>query len=96
MFIVQLRFSEHRDKAKEYMDAHNAWLRQGFDDGVFLLAGSLDSGMGGGILAHGASRQALEQRVQTDPFVVEGVVTAEVVELAPAKADPRLEFLLAG
>ncbi len=23
------------------MDEHNAWIKQGFDDGVFLLVGSL-------------------------------------------------------
>ena len=29
-----------------------------------------------------------------DPFVAEDVVTAEIVELAPSRADDRLSFLL--
>lgn len=95
MFIVQLKFADNKARASEFMAGHNAWLKQGFDDGVFLLAGSLQAGQGGGILAHGVSRDALDKRIKADPFVVEQVVTADIVELAPAKADPRLAFLLA-
>jgi hypothetical protein len=62
---------------------------------VFLVAGSLQPGLGGGILAHNASRSELERRVSEDPFVAEGVVSAELVELAPSKVDPRLGFLMA-
>jgi len=32
--------------------------------------------------------------VNTDPFVAEKVVTAEFLEIAPAKTDARLNFLL--
>ena len=95
MFIVQLRFSDNQSAAKTHMEGHNAWLKQGFDDGVFLLAGSLQSGSGGAILAHATSREALELRVQNDPFVIESVVSAEILELNPGRADPRLAFLMA-
>ena len=76
------------------MDGHNAWIRKGFDDDVFLVAGSLQPGLGGGILAHNTTLSALEERVQADPFVAENVVGAEILEIAPAKADDRLGFLL--
>ena len=65
-----------------------------FDDGVFLLAGSLQPKLGGGILAHNTSLPDLQSRVNTDPFVVENVVTAEFLEIDPARADARLKFLL--
>lgn len=94
MFIVFLKFSENKSAAGQHMDGHNAWLKRGFDDGVFLLAGSLQPNLGGGILAHGPSMADLEQRVKADPFVAEGVVSAEIHELTPAKADDRLGFLL--
>ena len=41
MFIVLLKFSDNKAKAGQFMDSHKAWLKRGFDDGVFLLAGSL-------------------------------------------------------
>ncbi len=93
MHIVLLKFAENKGRAADHMAGHNAWLRQGFADGVFLLAGSLDGGQGGGVIAHGCDRAALEARVATDPFVAEGVVTAEIIGLSPALTDPRLGFL---
>jgi len=93
MFVVTLRFSTHRMQAPRWMDGHNAWIRRGFEDGVFLLAGSLSAGAGGAVLAHGLTRDALEQRLREDPFVAEGVVDAEIVEIAPGRTDDRLAFL---
>lgn len=94
MFIVLLRFSENRGEAAEAMDGHNAWLRRGFADGVFLLAGSLQPKLGGAILAHGTSLPELQARVAEDPFVVERIVSAEILAVTPGKADDRLAFLL--
>lgn len=94
MFVVFLRFADNRAQASLHMAGHKAWLQQGFDDGVFLLSGSLQDRQGGSLLVHNTTREALEARVRLDPFVVEGVVSAEVVGLEPAKADARLQFLL--
>jgi uncharacterized protein YciI len=94
MFIVLLRFAENRDRAGQLMEGHKSWLQQGFADGVFLLAGSLQPNQGGGILAHNTSLEDLRARVDEDPFVAEGVVSAEILEIDPARADDRLRFLL--
>jgi uncharacterized protein YciI len=89
-----LRFSQQKDRVGEFMDGHRAWLTQGFDDGVFLVAGMLQQGQGGAIIAHGESREELEARVADDPFVQGQVVTPEILEIDPARADERLQFLL--
>ena len=94
MYITFLTFSDNKVRAGQFMDGHNAWLKRGFDDGVFLLAGSLQPQRGGGILADGESTEALQQRVAADPFVAENIVSAAIHELSPAKADQRLAFLL--
>ncbi len=94
MFVVLLRFSQNKEKASTYMDGHNQWIRRGFEDGVFLLVGSLQPGLGGSVIAHGISREDLERRVDEDPFVAENIVTAEILEIEPKKADERLNFLL--
>jgi uncharacterized protein YciI len=95
MFIVLLRFSGNKDKASEFMQDHKEWIKRGFDDDVFLLIGSLQPNLGGGILAHNTSLSDLQSRVNTDPFVAENVAKAEILEITPAKADTRLDFLLA-
>ena len=94
MHIVFLKFSANKSQAGQFMEGHKAWLKRGFDDGVFLLAGSLEPGLGGGILAHNTSLDDLQVRVNDDPFVTEDVVKAEIFELDPGKADERLQFLV--
>ncbi|MCU7906763.1 MAG: hypothetical protein KZQ76_13145 [Candidatus Thiodiazotropha sp. (ex Epidulcina cf. delphinae)] len=93
MFIVFLRFSGNRGQAGRFMEGHTEWIRRGFDDGVFLLAGSLQPDLGGGIVAHNTTLPDLQSRVNNDPFVVENVVSAEILEITPSKADERLKFL---
>jgi len=94
MFIVLLKFSDNKGLASEFMQGHNEWIKRGFYDGVFLLAGSLQPGLGGGIVAHNTSLIDLHTRVNDDPFVAQDVVTAEILEITPAKADERLQFLV--
>jgi len=95
LFVVLLKFAANQSQARQFMDGHKLWVKRGFDDGVFLLAGSLEPDLGGGLLAHNTSLPDLQRRVNEDPFVVEQVVSAEIVELSPAKADARLQFLVA-
>ena len=94
MFVVLLKFSDNKANASQFMEGHKEWIKRGFDDGVFLLAGSLQPKLGGGIVAHNTSLPDLQNRMNTDPFVAENVVKAEILEIAPAKADARLSFLL--
>ncbi|GHD59926.1 hypothetical protein GCM10017083_45240 [Thalassobaculum fulvum] len=94
MFIVMLRFAENRAEAGRHMDGHKAWIARGFADGVFLVVGSLVPGLGGAVVAHATTRADLQARVAADPFVAENVVTAEILEIEPARADERLAFLL--
>lgn len=94
MYILLLRFSQNRAEAAQFMEGHNSWLKAGFDEGIFLLAGSLQPGLGGVILAHNISLADLESRVQADPFVAEDVVSAEILEVEVSKVDEGLHFLL--
>ena len=94
MCIVLLQFSDNKSLASQFMEGRNEWVKRGINDGVFLLVGSLQPNLGGGILAHDTSLSDLQSRVNDDPFVAENVVSAEILEIAPAIADDRLKFLL--
>ena len=93
MYLVTLKFAENKDRVQEFLEAHKAWLNRGFEEGVFLLAGSLQPNRGGAILANNVSKDELQARVNEDPFVVENVVYAEIMEISPSIADDRLQFL---
>ncbi|MBX3501611.1 MAG: hypothetical protein KF889_19390 [Alphaproteobacteria bacterium] len=88
-----MKFSANREQAGRHMDGHRAWIQRGFDDGVFLVAGSLRPEQGGAIVAHNTSLPDLQGRVDQDPFVAERVVSAEILEVAPSRCDARLAFL---
>lgn len=94
MFIVLLKFSDNKGQASQLMKGHNEWIKRGFDDGVFLLVGSLQPNLGGGIVAQSTSLSDLQSRVNDDPFVARNVVSAEILEIALSKTDQRLNFFL--
>ncbi len=93
MFIILLKFAANKANAGQFMDGHKAWIKQGFADGIFLMAGSLQPNQGGAVIAHNISREHLETRVSQDPFVAENVVSAEILEITPNMVDEKLKFL---
>ena len=95
MFVVLLKFSRNKAEASRFIEGHKAWIKRGFEEGVFLLVGNLQPGLGGGILAHNTSLSELQDRLNADPFVAEDVVSGEILEIAASRAEPRLDFLLA-
>ena len=94
MFVVLLKFSNNKNRAGQFMQGHNEWIKRGFDDGVFLLVGTIQPKLGGGIVAHNTSLPDLQSRVNADPFVAEDVVNAEILEITPSRADERLKFIV--
>jgi len=56
--------------------AHVARLHEFHDRGVLLMAGTLQEPMNGQALAIFTSREAAEEFVSADPFVVNGVVAS--------------------
>jgi uncharacterized protein YciI len=93
MFIVLLKFSGDRGGAGPLMEGHKQWIKRGFEEGVFLLVGNLQPNLGGGIVAHNTSLADLQSRVNADPFVAQNVVSAEILEITPSRADERLKFI---
>jgi len=61
---------------------------------VFLLVGGLGPNQGGGIVAYNTSLSDLQDRVNSDPFVAQAVVSAEIIEITPSRADERLKFVV--
>ena len=94
MHVILLKFGDNKASASNYLEEHNDWIAKGVSDGVFQIVGSLDIG-GGFILAHGQDEQAIQDRVEADPFVKHNVVRAEVIGVDVKRTSPQLEFLLA-
>ncbi len=93
MFIITLKFTEKRPEAANYLDAHNAWIKQGFEENLFLLVGRIEPKLGGGIIAHNTQLDTLTDFVNQDPFVEHGIVEASIQQWTPARTEERLSFL---
>ncbi len=94
MYIVFLKFSENKENAPQFMEGHKNWIKQGLDENVFLLVGSIEPNAGGAILAHNVSREEIQARVEEDPFVKDNIVKAEIIHISPAQVAKKLQFLL--
>lgn len=75
------------------MDAHNSWIKKGFESGKFLIVGSLKPNLGGAIIAHNADFEEIENIIKSDPFVQNDIVTYEINEISINKNDERLGFV---
>jgi uncharacterized protein YciI len=93
MFIILLTYTKPLTEVDQYLEPHKTWVAQGFADGVFVLSGGQKPRTGGCLLAIGADRGAIETRVAQDPFVLHGVATAQVIEVAPGRLDSRIALL---
>lgn len=96
MFLILLSYTKPLDEVDRWLDDHKAWVKQGFDDGVFILAGGQLPRVGGVVVAIGETREQIEGRAAQDPFVRHGVAAAQVIEVRPSTLDARIEFLRAG
>lgn len=92
MHVILLKFAENKAAAPDFMEGHNTWIAKGFAEDVFKLVGSLKSG-GGFILASNENEAAIKERVNADPFVEQGIVSAEIHTVDVKRAISQLDFL---
>jgi uncharacterized protein YciI len=93
MFIVLLTYTKPLDEVDRHLAAHRAWVKKGFEEGVFVLSGGQHPRTGGALLALGGDRATIQTRVDHDPFLEAGVATAQLIEVIPSTLDDRLDWL---
>lgn len=93
MYVVSLSYRVPQDIVDFHNDAHIAWLKKAFDDGVFIAAGRKVPRTGGMLLSR-ADRATLDASLAQDPFYSNGVADFEVVEFHAARVAPGFENLL--
>jgi uncharacterized protein YciI len=93
MYVVSLTYKVAQDIVDYHLDAHVAWLKDAFDDGVFLAAGRKGP-RSGGLLLSKTDRETLDASLAKDPFYINGVAEFEVIEFAANRVAPGFENLL--
>lgn len=92
MIVVLLSYKVPPEVIETLRPAHVAWLRQGVDDGVLLVAGRQTPPTGGVLLVRGGLAEA-QAWAAADPFAVAGAADYRFVEFAPSVVAPGLESL---
>lgn len=94
MLILSLTYLTDLDQADAHMEAHMAWLKEGYNEGWFVASGRKIPRTGGVILARG-DRAEIEDFCDSDPFVVHGIAQYEIIECTFTTAANGFENLKA-
>ena len=92
MFILSLTYVQPQEESDRLMELHMAWVKQGYDSGMFHASGRKVPRTGGVILAKG-DRSDIEAFVAADPFSLHGVADYEITEVALTRTADGLEGL---
>lgn len=76
--LVCLTYTAPLEQVDAHRGPHVDWLRQLADEGLMIIAGRTDPATGGVLIFRGEKAE-VEPLAQTDPFVIAGVASAEVV-----------------
>jgi uncharacterized protein YciI len=90
LFVVLLTYERPLEEIDLAMDAHVAFLEEGYRAGVFLASGRRVPRTGGVILAVAGTRADLEALMSHDPFVARGLARFEIVEFRSSLHHPAL------
>lgn len=94
MFILSLTYIAPTEAADKHMEAHMAWVKSGYEQGLFIASGRKIPRTGGVILSRG-ERAGLEAMCAADPFTVHGIAEYDITEVAFTTTAPGFENLKA-
>lgn len=92
MYIVALTYTRALAEVDALLEAHVAWLKEGYAAGIVVASGRKVPRDGGVILARG-TRAALDAWLARDPFAVGGVARYDTTEFVPSMAASGFEAL---
>ncbi|WP_028933282.1 YciI family protein [Pseudonocardia spinosispora] len=84
MFLVELTYQGPLERIDELLDEHYNNPHGLFALGMVRLAGRLEPRTGGLMVVEG-ERAEVEAALAADPFIVNGVATARIVEFHPTR-----------
>jgi uncharacterized protein YciI len=87
--VVILTYLADVHEVDVHRPAHVEWLKLAYDNGLMIVSGRQRPATGGVLIFHG-DKAAVEAIAATDPFVLNGVATAEVTHFVATMAAPAI------
>ena len=91
--LVRLTYTAPLEQVDAHRAPHVDWLKKLADEKLMIIAGRTDPATGGVLLFRGEKAE-VEPLAQTDPFVVNGVATAEVIAFRASITTEEIAALL--
>ena len=85
MCLVLLTYVRPIEEVNAHRAAHVRWIEDAIEEGVIVLAGR-KAGADGGVLLLRGLPELVEPFARTDPYVMSGVATIEVVAFTASLA----------
>lgn len=85
LFHIDIEYKVDLALVEPHMQAHLAFVDEGYARGFFLASGPKVPRTGGVILATAPERSLLEEFLARDPFVTEGLSVVRVTEFMPRR-----------
>lgn len=83
MFIITLTYLKPAEEIDQLLAAHREYLREQYDNGMFLMSGRMVPRTGGIIVATADSRADIEAVIELDPFKEAGAASYTITEFVP-------------
>jgi len=94
MYLLNVSFSQNPAQVEPQKEAHGAWVKKYFDEGIFLLAGPKKSGLGGAILVKSMDKSQLMKILSEDSYVIADVADYQIVDFDAKLSAKGLESLI--
>lgn len=83
MFIISLTYLKPAEEIDALLAKHREYLREQYDNGMFLMSGRMVPRTGGIIIAMADSKADIEAVIELDPFNEAGVASYTITEFVP-------------
>lgn len=93
MFLLIVSYIKPIEEVMKHAVTHKAWVNKYVEEGLFLFAGPKKNKQGGAILAKSIDKSRLNEILEEDSFVKEGVAEYQVIDFDCRISTPDLVLL---
>lgn len=84
MYLLTLKFNKNKALRADFIAEHTKWVKKGFLNKVFIIAGQKTDENGGLILSINMDKHELQDLIKQDPLVKNGMAEYSISHFEPA------------
>ena len=96
VFVIIVTYQKPMDEVEKHLEAHRAFLADGYKSGTLMMSGGQNPRIGGVIVGRFGSKDEANEFISKDPFFAHSVAKYELTEFVPSKyADEIKDYIAA-